>query len=77
MTTRRTLPPMEDLTALEQRLALAALWDANQDTDTALGRNIDDDEVRLLLLEVAEGYDSAAVKLGGDPTRHLYGASRN
>lgn len=68
---------MYDLTPLEHRLALLALWDAKRDTETALGQNVDDDEVRLLLLEVAEGYDSAAVKLGGDPTRHLYGCSRD
>jgi hypothetical protein len=68
---------MQDLTELEQRLALAALWGAECDTETALSRNIDDDDVRPHLLEEAESYDGAAVKLGGDPTRHLYGATRN
>lgn len=64
----------EDLTSAERRLVLGALWNHRD----ALGRSFDDvgwiEDVTMHEIDTMTILDSAAVKLGGDPAKDLYGA---
>jgi hypothetical protein len=61
----------QDLTSYERRLALGALWGYRQQIGPALTAG-GDDEVHEI--EVIDALDSAAMKLGGDPAKNMYGA---
>ena len=64
---------MDDLTPYERRLVLAAMWSWRNKTADELTRTGDD---AVHEIEVVDAMDSAARKLGGDPSEHLYGAPR-
>jgi len=65
-----------ELTSAERRYLLAALWTWKQKRVTESVSLADEDDDLLHAQEVGEICDSAAVKLGGDPSSALYGAGR-
>lgn len=68
---------MDDLTDYERRLTLGALWNfrnsLERDYDKAMEGTADDVTHKR---EFMAALDSAARKLGGDPSEHMYGAPR-
>lgn len=66
---------MDELTSAERRLVLGALWRFRE----RLGKDFDgaysDDSADAIHeTSTMNLLDSAAIKLGGDPAAHLYGA---
>lgn len=64
----------DDLTNFERRLTLAALWNFKYSVVKDIDEQAEDDDDRLRLQETGETCDEAARKLGGDPTKNMYGA---
>jgi hypothetical protein len=68
---------MDDLTTYERRIVLAAMWNWRNDMAnklTEFGEVTGEDAIHEI--EFVEAMDSAARKLGGDPSEKFYGAPR-
>ncbi|MCA1704714.1 MAG: hypothetical protein LC808_16195 [Actinobacteria bacterium] len=68
---------MDELTTSERRLVLAALWRFKERLGVDFdGASSDDSADALHEISTMDLVDSAARKLGGDPSEHLYGAPK-
>jgi hypothetical protein len=65
---------MEELTSLERRLVLTALWGVRHRIEKHVARLGTSDAEPAHEREVIDALHNAARKVGGDPSRDLYGA---